>query len=134
MPPPPPTLHPHHPHMTQSNHPPLPSNRSLKLSWNNDLRRVRLEGEPSLDALRALIVTSFPALPTPPTSVRITYTDPDGDVVSIHTDSEVRLPGSWCVVLWCVVLCYIVLCCACPLPSRTSRLLTKLSWHGYVCL
>jgi hypothetical protein len=68
--------------------PALPS-RSVKIAWNSDLRRVRIDGDATVEGLRELIGATFPELPLPPSALRLTYTDADGDIVSVHSDAEV---------------------------------------------
>ncbi len=44
-----------------------------------------------MEGLRALLAATFPEAPA---QARVTFTDAEGDVVSIHTDSEVCAWGA----------------------------------------
>ncbi len=69
----------------------------MKLSWQDDLRRVHLE-EPTFAALVALVAATF-TLPVSSSSdgvagvlgagLRLVYTDPEGDTLTLTNDGEV---------------------------------------------
>ncbi len=67
---------------------------SVKLSWNGDMRRVRLE-DATYHGLAALVASTFPdtrfgeaGVPGP--GWRLEYTDPEGDVLSLTNNAEVE--------------------------------------------